>query len=66
MIVASGEIELITYKCLTFLPTEKIFDVVADLSFSKRIDLICKLIEDKPLPKELKLKFKLWEVQKSI
>ena len=56
-IIASGEIELVTYKCLTFLPTENIFEVVADLPFSKRIDLICRLIEDKPLSKELRDNF---------
>lgn len=56
-IVACGDIELVTYKCLTYLPTEHIFEVVADLPFSKRIDLICKLIEDKPLPDELRTDF---------
>lgn len=56
-IVACCEIELITYKYLTYLPSENIFEVVADLSFTKRVNLICKLVEDKPLSEELRNNF---------
>ena len=48
-IIAFGEIELVTYKCLMYLPTEHIFEVVADLPFTKRIDLVCQLIQEKTL-----------------
>jgi len=56
-IVACGDIELVSYKCLTYLPSEDIIEIVADLAFTKRIDLICKLIEDKPIPQEIKSDF---------
>jgi hypothetical protein len=56
-IVACGDIELVTYKCLMYLPSEDIIEVVADLPFTKRIDLISKLIENKPISDEIKADF---------
>lgn len=56
-IIASGDIELASYKCLTYLPSDDIFEIVADLPFAKRVDLICKIIEEKPLPDDLRADF---------
>ena len=44
-ILRFGEIELISMKCLAFLPVDKISDTTARLNFSSRADLIIELLE---------------------
>lgn len=56
-IMAFCNIELVTYECLMNLPSEHIFDVVSDLSFAKRVDLISCIIADKDIPENLKNDF---------
>ncbi len=56
-IIAFGDIELVTYNCLTYLPSEHIFEVVSDLSFAKRIELISRIIESKDIPANLRDNF---------
>ena len=44
-IVGFGELELITYKCLVHIPSDKIFETTSRLGFSQRIDLILEILE---------------------
>jgi hypothetical protein len=51
-IVCFGELELITYKCLAHIPTDKISETSSRLQFARRVDLIVEILEGRnPLPK---------------
>lgn len=56
-IMAFCNIELVTYECLINLPSEHIFEVVSDLSFAKRVDLISCIIDSKDIPENLRNNF---------
>jgi len=50
-IVCFGELELVTYKCLSHIPSDKISDTSSRLGFSRRVDLIVEILEGRsPLP----------------
>ncbi len=46
-ILSFGDIELITLKCLSRLPSDRIFESTSKLPFATRIDLIIEIIEGK-------------------
>jgi hypothetical protein len=45
VIVCFGELELITYKCLAHIPSDKIVKTTSRLSFAQRVDLITEILE---------------------
>jgi hypothetical protein len=47
-ILAFGEIEVISYRLLVGLPSERIFESVAHLPFARRVNLILQLLAAKP------------------
>lgn len=49
--VSFAEIELVTYKCLAHIPSEKIFESSSRLPFARRVDLVVEILEGRsPLP----------------
>lgn len=44
-IVCFGELELITYKCLAHIPSDKIAKTATRLGFAQRVDLITEILE---------------------
>jgi len=53
-IVCFGELELITYKCLAHISSDKIAETSSQLPFGRRVDLIIEILEGrKPLPAEI-------------
>jgi len=49
--VSFAEIELVTYKCLAHIPSDKIFESSSRLQFARRVDLIVEILEGRsPLP----------------
>ena len=53
-IVCFGELELITYKCLAHIPSDKIVEASSRLSFGRRVDFIVEILEGRaPLPAEV-------------
>jgi hypothetical protein len=50
-IVCFGELELITYKCLAHIPSDKISETSSRLGFARRVDLIVEILEGRqPIP----------------
>jgi hypothetical protein len=50
-IVCFGELELITYKCLAHIPSDRISETSSRLNFARRVDLIVEILEGRaPLP----------------
>lgn len=50
--VSFAEIELVTYKCLAHIPSDKIYQSSSRLEFSRRVDLIVEILEGpSPQPK---------------
>jgi hypothetical protein len=43
--VCFGELELITYKCLAHIPSDKIAESTSKLGFTRRVDLIVEILE---------------------
>ena len=53
-IVGFGELELITYKCLAHIPSDKISSTSSRLGFSLRVELIVEILEGrKPKPEHV-------------
>ena len=53
-IVCFGELELITYKCLAHLPSDKIANATSKLGFSNRVALIVEILEGrKPVTEQV-------------
>lgn len=49
--VSFAEIELVTYKCLAHIPSDKIYESSSSLPFARRVDLIVEILEGgSPLP----------------
>lgn len=46
-IVGFGELELVTYKCLAHLPSDKISDTSSRLGFALRVELIVEILESR-------------------
>jgi hypothetical protein len=44
-IVCFGELELVTYKCLAHIPSDKISGTSSRLGFVRRVDLIVEILE---------------------
>lgn len=50
-IIAFGELELITYKCLAHIPSDKICETSSQLLFARRVELLVEILEGRsPLP----------------
>lgn len=56
-IVGFGELELVTYKCLAHLPSDKIADTSSRLGFALRVDLIVEILEGREAASELTAEF---------
>ena len=56
-LVGFGDLELITYKCLAHLPSEKIADTSSRLGFALRVDLIVEILEGRENKSERILAF---------
>lgn len=44
-IVCFGELEIVTYKCLAHIPSDKISETSSKLGFVRRVDLIVEILE---------------------
>src|SRR3981081_4243231 len=49
-IVCFGELELITYKCLAHIPSDRISETSSRLGFSRRVDLIVEILAGRRPP----------------